>query len=166
MSFCFPSPSVLLNELGGIAAIPMNSPLPSRSRLSRSSLSTPNRNLSSSGSLSNNGTLLPKSPSTPYDIYHTRNRSPLAPAQSSPRSTSAFVTPNASQQVTTFAAYRRNAGFGSPGSGRSPSQSLGVGTSTEGAITRPNSALKGTVNKPARYIRRKPLKQKWDAVYY
>jgi hypothetical protein len=136
----------------------MTSPFPSRSRLSRSSLSTPNRVNAGFGSSGNN---LSRSPSTPYDIYQ-RNYSPLPSTSSSSTSlpASAFLPSSTSQPA--LGAYRRNAGFGSPGVGRSPRYSqAGTGTSTDVSSPRPSSGShRPLTSRTPKFIRRKSLKQR------
>jgi hypothetical protein len=128
----------------------MSTPYPTRSRLSRSSMSTPNRGLGA-------GTFaLSNSPSTPYDIYNQRNHSPHS--FSSPRSSSAFLPPSTSQSTV---AYRKSTVFGSPGVGRSPRFSQGVGTSTPTATPRSsNGPFNTLVSRTPKFIRRKTFKQR------
>lgn len=135
----------------------MTTPLPARSRLSRSSVSTPKREMN---------TALPRSPSTPYDIYNQRNASPLSASTSftsSPRPSSAFLPPSStSQQLAHMGAYRRNVGFGSPGAVRSPRFSHGgsVGTPSEMASPRHSNVASRLGIRAPRFIRKKSLKQR------
>ncbi|UZJ57066.1 hypothetical protein CBS101457_006386 [Exobasidium rhododendri] len=134
-----------------------SSPFPTRSRLSRTSLSTPNRN-----DKSNENVLHP--PSTPYDIFQ-RNHSPLPStsaisATPSSHKSSVYLPSSRSQPILT--SYLRNVGFGSPGVGRSPRySSTGVGSSAETDSPRPMKGLhKGPNKRTQKFIRRKSLKQR------
>jgi hypothetical protein len=146
----------------------MASPYTSRSRLSRSSLSTPHRsNGSGSGSSSVDSSFPPKSPSTPFEIYQ-RNNSPLAstPTSSIPRSRSAFLPPSSisNSQLALGGAYRRNTGWGSPGVAKSSPRYSHVGAGSSGEVNspRPSGGLQKvqTTGRTPKFIRKKSLKQR------
>lgn len=134
----------------------MATPLSShRRRLANNSASTPARS-----------SPLAKSPSTPYDVFRLQHNIPFtstadhtyssSPSSSSP---SAFLHPSS---PNAYAPYRRNVGFGSPGSaGRSPRTSQGPSSShvsPSPGYDRLSSDGRGS--KSSRFIRRKSMKQK------
>jgi hypothetical protein len=139
----------------------MTSPFPTRSRLSRSSISTPVRNERGLG-----GVQSLHSPSTPYDIYQ-RNHSPRpsssSTAAASPRTSAVFQPSSGSQPI--LAAYRKSAFIGSPGAGRSPRYSTAsVGSSADVASPRPlRGSQKVVASRAPKFIRRKTLKQRYVA---
>lgn len=109
-----------------------------------------------------------KSPSTPYDVYRLQHPAARQSSGLAPRSP---ATPQSSQQSVfldptspnTYASYRRNAGFGSPGVAavRSPrvSQAVQHSPAPDGGGVRTNGTpYKG--GRGARLIRRKPWKQR------
>lgn len=135
----------------------MASPLPNRGRIARNSI--------------NNASPSMRAPATPYDIYKSQH--PMGRTSSSLLTASRNGTPNTSQSVfldpsspKTYASYRRNAGFGSPGisAARSPrmsshgaqqSQSSSTDTSTDQQLSTPNRTQRGS-----RFVRRKSISQK------
>lgn len=149
--------------------VKMTSSLPIRDRIARNSSNNASQSSHSSPSM--------KVPRTPYDIYKIQH--PIGRTSSGILNASRNGTPNTihstntSQSVfldhpspKTYASYRRNAGFGSPGvsAGRSP-RMTGQGvqqdpssisdTSIDHQASTPNRTGRGS-----RFVRRKSLKQK------
>ncbi|MCO5556098.1 hypothetical protein L7F22_009642 [Adiantum nelumboides] len=138
----------------------MTSPLPNRGRIARNSFNNASQVSPSM-----------KAPATPYDIYKSQH--PIGRTSSSLLTVSRNGTPNTSQSVfldpsspKTYASYRRNAGFGSPGiaarssprmssHGVQQSQSSSADTSIDQQLSTPNQTKKAS-----RFVRRKSLKQK------
>ena len=139
----------------------MASPLPNRGRIARNSFNSASQ---SSPSM--------KAPITPYDIYKSQH--PIGRTSSNLLNASKNGTPNSSQSVfldpsspKTYASYRRNAGFGSPGiaASRSPRMSShGVqqsqSSSNDTSIDQQQISTLNRSGRGSRFVRRKSLKQK------